>query len=764
MKKNIITVSGMHCASCSSIIEKKISKLNGVENISVNIATEQAHIDYDENKVSIDDMNREIEKLGYRFITPTPAMSSNLNEMDHSAHTGRHQSREQKQQELASMRSYVQFVLPIALMVFILMMWDIAAQLFTAIPNAPLPMSLFNTVTMVLATIVLFWAGQPFLQGVMRFIRYRVANMDTLIGIGTSVAYLYSAIITLFPQVQQTLQLPEYTYFDVTIVVIGFILLGKYLEARSKIKTGDAIEKLLGLQAKTALVIRNNIEIEIPTDQVAVGDSVVIKPGQKIPVDGVISQGSSFIDESMVTGEPMPAHRAVGDTVISGTLNTSGAFTFTASKVGSETMLAHIIKMVQDAQGSRAPIQATADKISAVFVPIVLVIAFVAFIAWLVFGTGPLGFSVALSFALSSLVGVLVIACPCALGLATPTAIIVGVGKGAHNGILLKDAASLETLHKVNVVVMDKTGTITHGKPRLTSIKNLSSKSDNEIISILATLESKSEHPIAHAITSYAREQKIDTLEMHEFNSIKGKGVSGMIGNALYLTGNAHIAIDTSIPFDISSLDAETLQGKTPVIVASRTEVLAIVMVADKVKHNSKEAVKSLHSLGIKTVMLTGDNKNTAEYIATQIGIDEVVAQVLPADKLRKIKELQSQGYIVAMIGDGVNDAPALAAANVGIAMGTGTDVAIESAGITLLHGDISKLAQAIKLSRMTMRGIRQNLFWAFIFNIVGIPLAAGLLYPMWGVTLSPVFAGMAMAFSSVLVVGNSLRLKAKKL
>ncbi len=771
MKKEIINVKGMHCASCAGIIERKISKLDGVSSIRVNVATDEAHVEYDESKVSIENMNREVEKLGYKFLIVDDNESASMNSMnmdmpgmDHSEHTGMNQSKHEKMMELASMQSRVHFVLPVALLVFILMMWDIAAKLFITIPNLPIPMDLFNIISMILATVVLFWAGQPFLAGVVRFARYRVANMDTLIGIGTSVAYLYSMIITLFPQVQQSLKLPDYTYFDVTIVVIGFVLLGKYLEARSKLKTGDAIEKLIGLQAKTALVIRGGVETELPVDQVVVGDIIVIKPGQKIPVDGVVASGESFIDESMITGEPMPVHRVAGEHVISGTINTSGSFTFTATKIGSQTVLANIIKMVQEAQGSRAPIQATADKISSVFVPVVLIIAVVALVAWIVFGSGPLGFSLALSYGLSAFVGVLVIACPCALGLATPIAIIVGVGKGAQSGILLKDAASLEMLHKVNVVVMDKTGTITRGKPELVSINNFSSKSDNELVALLAALESLSEHPIAHAITSYANEHTISIPEITGFSSIKGKGLSGIIHDTEYRAGNIHIVTDAGLSFDSATLESETLQGKTPVILVDTKQVLGVFMVADAIKPEAADAIQNLHTLGIKTVMLTGDNKNTAQYIADQIGIDEVVAQVIPEDKLLKIRELQSKGLIVAMAGDGVNDAPALAASDVGIAMGTGTDVAIESAGITLLHGDISKLVQAVRLSKMTMRGIRQNLFWAFIFNIVGIPLAAGALYPAFGLTLSPVFAGMAMAFSSVLVVGNSLRLKTKKL
>ncbi|MBP6060792.1 MAG: heavy metal translocating P-type ATPase [Candidatus Pacebacteria bacterium] len=770
MINKTLKVKGMHCASCSSIIERTVKKIDGVEEISVNPGTENAKISFNESKTSVEQFNKKLEPLGYSIVVPEEhhntqsAKDMNMSEDEHKTHLGLGQSKEDKIQELQKMKSKVQFVLPITILVFVLMMWSIGAKSLSFVPNIPIPMGISSIIEMVLATIVLFWIGQPFLQGVVRFLKYRVANMDTLIGIGTFTAFFYSVIIVLIPQIRIFFQLPEYTYFDVTIVVIGFVTLGKYLEARSKIKTGDAIEKLLGLQAKTALVIRDGKEIEIPVNQVVHGDLIIVKPGTKIPVDGIITEGSSFVDESMVTGEPMPAQKKMGDNVVAATINTNGSFTFKATKVGNETLLAQIIKMVEDAQGSKAPIQALADKISAVFVPVVLVIAFVTLILWLVVGTRYLGFSQALSFGLVSFVGVLVIACPCALGLATPTAIIVGVGKGAKEGILIKDAATLEKLHKVDTVIVDKTGTITIGKPTLVDIQNFSDLKDNELVSILASLEKKSEHPIAHAILNYAKEKNIKIEDVLNFESIKGKGLKGVVDGREYFVGNTKLVQDLGISFDISKIEEFTKQGKTPVILASKEKVLGFVMVADEIKPESKQAISDLHKLGIKVVMLTGDDENAAKYMATIVGIDEVVAHVLPADKLEKIKKLQAQGKIVAMAGDGVNDAPALAQADVGIAMGTGTDVAIESAGITLLGGDMSKLVKAIKLSKITMRGIKQNLFWAFIYNIVGIPLAAGVFYPIFGWLLSPVFAGFAMAMSSVSVVSNSLRIKTKKL
>ena len=762
-------IRGMHCASCSAIIEKTLKKEEGVHSVEANYGPQSAKISFDETKTKPPVLSGKIEKLGYSLVLPKiseglSAAEMGMSEDEHAEHLGLNQSKKDKLAELADMRMKVFSAIPLTLMSAFILGWEIMAQI-KILPTMPyLWEEFFHHLLPVMATYMLFVVGKPYLLGFYRFIRYGNANMDTLIGLGTSAAYLYSFAVTAFEETLKPFINTNQTYYDVTIIVIAFITLGKYLEASSKLKTGDAIEKLLNLQAKTALVIRDGKEVEIPVSEVVHGDIVVVKPAGRIPVDGVVTQGSSYIDESMISGEPMPIEKKVGDNVVAGTINTTGSFTFKVTKVGSETILAHIIKMVEEAQGSKAPIQALADKISSVFVPVVLILSFISLGLWLLVGSQYLGFSQALSFGLVSFVGILVIACPCALGLATPTAIIVGVGKGAQNGILIKDAATLEKLGKVDVVVVDKTGTLTHGKPELVSIQNFSDKKDNELISILASLEKKSEHPIASAVVSYTDRKKIDLVAVNKFNSIKGKGVQGEIHGIMYYAGNTKLIQELNLSFNIESIEKETLEGKTPVIIATKEEVLGLVMVADKVKPEAVEAVKNLHKVGIKTIMLTGDNKNTAQYIAKQIGIDEVVAETMPEDKLNKIKELQSRGMIVAMAGDGINDAPALAQANVGIAMATGTDVAIESAGITLLHGDISKLVKAINLSKMTMRGIKQNLFWAFIYNIVGIPLAGGLFYPIFGWLLNPAFAGLAMAFSSVSVVANSLRIKAMKL
>ncbi len=771
MQTQTYGVKGIHCASCSSIIEKTLRKVDGVNSVEVSFGTEKAKISFDPTKTNPQNLSKKIEPLGYSLILPDnnqshipTAQEMGMSAAEHAAHTGIGQSKQEKLIEVANMRSKVISVIPLAIFSIIIMGWDILAR-FGVVFEMPETISGFVKFLLpIFATYTLFVVGKPYLLGFYRFLRYGKANMDTLIGIGTSAAFLYSLAISAFGEPLSRFIDVNNTYYDVTIIVITFITLGKYLEAKAKIKTGDAIEKLLNLQAKTAIVIQDGQEKEVSVNEVVHGDNIVIKPGSRIPVDGVVIEGSSFVDESMITGEPMPVNKEMGDAVVAGTINTTGSFIFKTTKVGSETLLAHIVKMVEDAQGSRAPIQALADKISAVFVPIVIVISFVTLGAWLLMGTRELGFSQALSYGLVSFVGVLVIACPCALGLATPTAIIVGVGKGAKEGILIKDAATLEKLHKVNAVVVDKTGTITRGKPELVSMKNTSKMTEEKVIAILAGLESKSEHPIAHAILEYAKLKNIVPIAITQFEIVKGKGLKAVIDGVEYFAGNTKLISDLGLSINFDQIQEEATKGKTPVILATQKEVISVVMVADAIKAEAVEAVKNLHRLGIKTVMLTGDHKSTAEAIAKEVGIDEIVAEILPEDKLNKIKELQGNGFVVAMAGDGINDAPALAQADVGVAMGTGTDVAIETAGITLLHGDISKLVKAIRLSKFTMRGIKQNLFWAFIYNIVGIPLAAGVFYPIFGWLLNPIFAGLAMAFSSVSVVGNSLRLKTKKI
>ncbi|MBI2042743.1 MAG: heavy metal translocating P-type ATPase [Candidatus Nealsonbacteria bacterium] len=759
----IYKIKGMHCASCASIIERTVKKIEGVEEVSVNNGTENAKIVFDQAKTSPHHFNEKLEPLGYSLAIGT-ANEMGMSADEHSAHLGTNQSKREKLEEIERMKRGVFGALPLAIISIFVMGWEIFGKYNLVTPMSEIIFEFFHHLFPIFATFIFITIGKPYLLGVYRFFRYGKANMDTLIGLGTSVAFVYSFIVTAFEEVLKPYLSVQYNFYDVTIIVITFIALGKYLEAKSKLKTGDAIEKLLELQAKTALVLRDGKEIEIKIEDVNTGEILIVKPGQKIPVDGVVVLGSSYVDESMITGEPIPVAKNIDAPVVAGTINTTGTFDFKATKVGSETLLSHIIKMVEDAQGSKAPIQALADKISAVFVPVVLAIAVMAFGMWLYFGIPILGVPSAISFALTSFVAILVIACPCALGLATPTAIIVGVGKGAKEGILVKDAATLETLYKANVVVVDKTGTITKGKPELTKIKIAGDMSEHEIISVLATLENKSEHPIAHAVVNYAKEKNIEIKNSSDFEIIKGKGLKGVIDGIQYFAGNLKIISDLNIVYDTAALAEETKQGKTPVLLADKDSLLAVVFVADPIKPDAIETVKALHKLKKKVVMLTGDNKNTGEYIAKLAGIDEVVAEVMPEDKLNAIKNLQNKGNVIVMVGDGINDAPALAQADVGVAMGTGTDVAIESAGITILGGDISKVVKAVRLSKITMAGIKQNLFWAFIYNIVGIPLASGLFYPIFGWLLSPVFAGFAMAMSSVSVVSNSLRIKAKKL
>ena len=749
MTTRTYSVKGMHCASCAAIITKKLLKVEGIAEVSVNLASERAKLEFEGGALSAEEVNELIGKYGYTFSAEKMEERGNALLL-----------KEEKQKELQAQLGQVRFALPVALLVFILMMWDTGSMFFSFIPHMPISMELFNLVSMVVATYMVFRIGAPFLHGISMYVKTGAASMDTLIGIGTLAAYMYSAVVTLIPSVRELLHIPDYTYFDVTIVVIGFVVLGKYLEARSKMKTGEAIEKLIGLQAKSALVIREGKEIEIAVEEVKRGDAVIVKPGGKVPVDGIITQGYSSLDESMVTGESLPVDKAIGDQVIGGTINKQGSFTFTASKVGADTLLARIIRMVEDAQGSKAPIQNIADKIAGIFVPVVLMLAFATFIIWLSVGSYILGFSAALPFAISGLIGILVIACPCALGLATPTAIIVGIGKGAEYGILIRNAESLEKLSSVDTVVFDKTGTLTTGKPKVSDIIPLDSvSSPASLLQLAASVERRSEHPLGQAIVEEAELQQITLSDIEAFEAFEGVGVSAVIGG---------IAVRVRKPVEgektLSELKRVQDEGKSVVIIEKDGICAGLIALSDIVKEDAKSAVDALHRKGVRVIMLTGDNRSAAEFIAGQVGIDEVISEVLPQEKALKVKELQAKGKRVAMVGDGINDAPALAQADVGIAMATGTDVAIESAGITLLKGDIRKIAGAITLSRATMRVIRQNLFWAFIYNIIGIPLAAGAFYPLWGIFLNPVFSGLAMAGSSVSVVSNSLRLKRMRL
>jgi len=748
-------VRGMHCASCASIVERTLRGRAGVSTADVNFSSGTAQVSFDEALVRPADLVLLIEPLGYSLNTdegPThsPGHMHEANQVDLIA-------------DLAVLRLKVLTSLPAAAIAILVMSWHLLAQI-GAVPEMPSILHKFSLILLpVLAVYVLAYTGRNYLLALARFIRHGSATMDTLIGLGTGAAFVYSAILTVFsPWLKKYLEIND-GYYDVTIIVITFVTLGKYLETRARLKTGDALQSLLGLQAKSALVQRGGVEMEVPVGEVVLGDLLVVKPGAKIPVDGDVVEGASHVDESLITGEPTPVKKELGAAVVAGTLNTTGAFVFRATKIGGDTLLAHIIQMVGAAQATKAPVQSLADKIAEIFVPVALGIAVLALVGWLALGSGSLGFAHALALGLSSFVCVLVIACPCALGLATPAAVTVGVGQAARAGILIKDAASLQKLGQVNVVVLDKTGTLTRGRPELIEFRPLVEMNSERAPTLLAALEKNSEHPLARAIATRAKEKNLSLPTVTSFEALKGRGVRGTIDGQEYFAGSELMARERGFSAEGLNLDLETRRGRTPILLGSSQGLLAVALVADAPKENAKDEVSRLRSLDIRVVMLTGDNENTAHYIAEQVGITEVVAHALPADKLAKIKELQASGLVVAMAGDGVNDAPALALADVGIAMGDGADAAIETAGITLLHGDIAKLVKAINISRQTMRIIRQNLFWAFAFNLIGLPLAAGLFYPFFGWLLSPMFAGVAMALSSVTVVSNALRLKMLK-
>jgi len=637
-------------------------------------------------------------------------------------------------------------------------------------------------VQLLLATPVQFWAGLGFYQATIPALKHRTANMDTLVATGTTVAYGYSAFVTVFPQIPKAIGVEPFPYFDVATIIIGLILLGRYFEAKVKAGTSEAIKKLIGLQAKTARVLRQAqdklSEIDIPIDQVEIGNIIRVRPGEKIPVDGVITDGESSIDESMVTGESIPVDKTKGDTVVGATMNKSGTFIFKATKVGQETMLAQIIKLVQEAQGSKAPIQRMVDIISSYFVPIVIILAFLTFGIWYIFGPQP-----ALLFALLNTVAVLIIACPCAMGLATPTAIMVGTGIGAEHGILIKDAESLEIAHKINTIIFDKTGTLTKGKPEVTDIipiQNSKFKSKDDVLKIAASIEKGSEHSLAEAIVKEAEKKGLVLSKAEAFKATAGHGVSGILKiknpasqrgeqKSKILLGNRKLIEKENINYNsiVQTIELLENEGKTVMVLAVDKKLVGLIAVADTVKDYAKEAIEQLNNLAIGTIMITGDNARTAQAIAKQVGIKKVYAEVLPQEKekiLKSIRQAQDQndnaGGKVAMVGDGINDAPALAAADIGIAMGTGTDVAIEAADITLINKDLRSVAQAIKLSKKTMRTIKLNLFWAFGYNIILIPVAMGILYPFFHILLNPIFASIAMATSSISVVANSLLLK----
>lgn len=741
--QKIFKITGMDCASCAMNIELFLKRMDGIKNVNVNFAAAKASVEYDENKISEKKIVEAIKKLGYG--AEEASVSMEMGTEDHERHM--------RQEEIKKLKR--KFIVGAVLSV--LVFWGSFSEWF---PWTPVLLQ-NHFILFILATPVQFWVGGQFYRGFFLALRNRMANMDTLIAIGTSAAYFYSMVATFLPDVFRGAGLEVNIYFDTAAIIITLILLGRLLEARAKAGTSEAIKKLMGLRAKTARVLRDGKELDIPVEEVIVGDTVIVRPGEKIPVDGEILEGRTSIDESMVTGESMPVTKAVGDKVIGATINKAGAFKFKATKVGKETMLAQIIDLVLRAQGSKAPIQRLADKVTSIFVPAVLGVAVLTFVVWLIFGPTP-----TFTLALLNFVAVLIIACPCALGLATPTAIMVGTGKGAENGILIKDAESLEIAHKVQVIILDKTGTLTAGKPTVTDIVAFADLSEKEILRLAASAEKLSEHPLGAAVVEKANAEKVGLSEPKDFNAVVGAGVKATVDGRRVLVGTRKLMTDNNVRimnYESGIIELEE-QGKTVVIVAVDGKAAGIIAIADTLKENSKEAVEKLQKLGLEVIMITGDNQKTAEAIAKQVGITRVLAKVLPGNKAEKIQKLKKERKIVAMVGDGINDAPALAAADVGIAIGTGTDIAMEAGGITLMRGDLMGLIAAIKLSKRTMQTIKQNLFWAYAYNIILIPVAAGVLYPFFGILLNPILAAAAMSFSSVSVVINSLRLKRLKI
>lgn len=729
-----ISVGGINCPSCLLGVEKVIKRADGVLDASTNFDTERAYVTYDPSICSPDKIVQQIEKLGY-----TAAMVTTDDEATEEIGPG-----SSAEVDELRLRLVVAAVLTAPVLIF--------SMILNAMPPSPLVY-----IEMVFTAIVLFWAGWRIFKSAWGSIKNRASDMNVLIAIGTFAAFAYSAAATFFPGWFRSFSVEPHVYYETAAVIITLILIGRLLEARAKSHTSDAIKKLLGLQARTARVVRNGEEQDVPVEDVRVGDMVIVRPGERIPVDGVIREGASAIDESMITGESVPVEKQVGDEVIGATINKTGGFTFEATKVGKDTALYQIIRMVRQAQASKAPIQKMADLVAGYFVPVVICIAIATFVIWYIFGPLP-----PISFAILNFVAVLIIACPCALGLATPTAVAVGTGRGAESGILIRNAEALEIAGKLTTIVLDKTGTITSGEPTMTDVRTAEGFTENEVLAIAASCEKGSEHPIGQAIVRGAQERKLELSSPANFEAIPGGGIRASVNSKNVLIGTAKLMNENDI--DISALDSAAKelqsQGKTAIFVAIDNTAAGVIAVADTVKPTSKAAVERLKSLGLEIIMITGDNMQTARAVAGEVGIDSVMAEVLPGEKADKVKSLQQAGKIVAMVGDGINDAPALAQADLGIAIGTGTDVAIESANVTLISGELGGVVTAIRLSRATLRNIKQNLFFAFIYNTLGIPIAAGVLYPFTEWLLNPMIASAAMAMSSLSVVSNALRLR----
>ncbi|PIN73675.1 heavy metal translocating P-type ATPase [Candidatus Woesearchaeota archaeon CG10_big_fil_rev_8_21_14_0_10_45_16] len=802
-----IQITGMSCASCVAKIENALKKKEGVKNASINFATEKAMVEYDPKKLSVTEIESVIEDTGYNVVKKEPAgiqtVKLKIIGMDNPHCVGTinggleslpgikekklavtekavisydpqkvslekikktisdlgykpleetasvDTEKQQREREITILKKRT----AVAVIFSLPLLYIAMIAPFFSLPLAGFIRDNTAVIQLLLASPVMVAGSVFFSRGLLAFFKTKAATMDTLVAIGTGTAFIYSIIQSVLLWTGKATEV--HLYYEVAALLIAFILLGRFLEARAKGKTSEAIKKLIGMQAKTALVKKGSKEVEVPIEEVQAGDLIIVKPGQKIPVDGIITEGHSSIDESMITGESIPVEKEKGARVIGATLNKSGSFVFKATNVGSETALAQIIKLVEEAQGSKAPIQKLADTISAYFVPAVLGIGIIAFLTWYLLGMG-------LSFALTAFVAVIIIACPCSLGLATPTAIMVGTGKGAENGILIKSAEALQKAHQIDTLVFDKTGTLTKGKPEVTDIIVMGGLSDKEVLEYAAIAEKRSEHPLGEAIVKEAQKKKIKLADPTNFKAITGRGLEAKHKGKTILLGNRKLMEERKITVNNIEEKLQKLEneGKTAMILAVDQKAVGIIAVADTIKEYSPRAVEILHQMGKEVIMITGDNQRTGEAIAKLAGIKKVLAEVLPEDKASEVKKLQSQGKKVAMVGDGINDAPALAQADIGIAIGSGTDVAIESADIVLIRDDLRDVVKAMELSSYTMKKIKQNLFWAFFYNTAGIPLAAGVLYPFTGWLLSPIIAGAAMAFSSVSVVSNSLLMK----
>jgi P-type Cu2+ transporter len=734
--KRTFPVTGMTCSSCAVSVESMLKAQKGVIIASVNFAASTAFVEYDPRLADLNDFKNAIKSIGYDILIDDDN-AEKKNDI------------EKKQYKTLKINTLLSLLLSLPTVII--------AMLFMDMPFA-------NLIMLLLSAPVLFWFGRMFFVNAYKKARHFKANMDSLVALSTGIAFVLSIFNTLFPEFWHQRGLHPHVYFETASVIVSLILLGKLLEERAKSNTSSAIKKLIGLQPKSVTVIKEEgIEVEVPVAQVKIDDIILVKPGDKIPVDGEIVNGNSFIDESTITGESLPAERIKGDKVFAGTINQKGSFRFIAKKVGNETILAQIIKMVQEAQGSKAPVQKLVDKVAGIFVPVVIIVSIVSFLTWIFFGGDN-----AITHALLAMVTVLVIACPCALGLATPTAIMVGIGKGAEKGILIKDAENLEVAHKINSVILDKTGTITEGKPEVTDfVWYVEEEEQISLKQILFALESASEHPLADAVKAELKSENIPHQPLEKFESKPGLGVTASLMGIEYNVGNKKLMELKNIGFSadvlLKTADLEN-KANTVIYFSGADKLYTVIAISDKIKETSIKAVKKLQQQNIEVYMLTGDNKQTAKAVADKVGIKNYKAEVMPSDKADFIKELQSNGKIVAMVGDGINDSHALAQADISIAMGKGSDIAIDVAKMTIISSDLRLIPEAIKLSRLTVQTIGQNLFWAFIYNLIGIPIAAGLLYPLWGFLLNPMLAGAAMAFSSVSVVSNSLRLKSKTL